>query len=44
MTDDQVVFFYNERGGEEREFDVVKNDFGWNKCLFPEWHKILYFW
>jgi hypothetical protein len=34
MTDDQVVFFYNARGGEEREFDVVKNDFGWNKMPF----------
>ena len=34
MTDDQVVFFYNARGGEEKEFDVVKNDFGWNKLPF----------
>jgi len=34
MTDDQVVFFYNARGGEEKEFDVLKNDFGWNKMPF----------
>jgi hypothetical protein len=36
MTDDQVVFFYNARGGEEKEFDVVKNDFGWNKMPFSK--------
>lgn len=36
MTDDQVVFFYNARGGEEREFDVAKNDFGWNKMPFSK--------
>ncbi|MPN57914.1 hypothetical protein SDC9_205610 [bioreactor metagenome] len=28
------MFFYNARGGEEKEFDVVKNDFGWNKMPF----------
>lgn len=36
MTDDQVVCFYNARGGEEKEFDVVKNDFGWNKMPFSK--------
>jgi hypothetical protein len=36
MTNDQVVFFYNARGGEEKEFDVVKNDFGWNKMPFSK--------
>jgi hypothetical protein len=30
------VFFYNARGGEEKEFDVVKNDFGWNKMPFSK--------
>jgi len=36
MTDDEVVFFYNARGAEEREFDELKNDFGWNKMPFSK--------
>ena len=36
MTADQVVFFYNARGAKEREFDVLKNDFGWGKMPFSE--------
>jgi hypothetical protein len=36
MTDDEVVFFYNARGAEEREFDVLKNDFGWNSMPFSK--------
>jgi hypothetical protein len=36
MTDDEVVFFYNARGAQEREFDVLKNDFGWNKMPFSK--------
>mgnify|MGYP001155952424 CR=1 FL=1 len=36
MTDDEVVFFYNARGAGEREFDVLKNDFGWNKMPFSK--------
>ena len=36
MTDDEVVFFYNARGTEEREFDELKNDFGWNKMPFSK--------
>jgi hypothetical protein len=35
-TDDQVVFFYNQRGKQEREFDVLKNDFAWNKLPFSK--------
>ncbi|QGY43471.1 IS1380 family transposase [Maribellus comscasis] len=35
-TDDEVVIFYNQRGKEEREFDVLKNDFGWNKLPFSK--------
>ena len=35
-SDDEVVVFYNARGGEEREFDEVKNDFGWNKLPFSK--------
>lgn len=34
LSDDQIVFFYNQRGASEREFDVLKNDFGWNKMPF----------
>lgn len=35
-TDDQVVFFYNQRGKQEREFDILKNDFAWNKLPFSK--------
>ncbi len=35
-TMDQVVCFYNQRGKIEREFDVPKNDFGWNHLLFSK--------
>ena len=34
QSDDEVVFFYNQRGAAEQEFDVVKNDFGWNQMPF----------
>ena len=33
-TDDEVVYFYNQRGATEREFDVLKNDFGWKHLPF----------
>lgn len=36
MTDNEVVYFYNARGAEEREFDELKNDFGWNKMPFSK--------
>jgi len=36
MERDQVVFFYNARGATEREFDVLKNDFGWNHMPFSK--------
>ena len=36
MTDDEVVYFYNARGAEERLFDELKNDFGWNKMPFSK--------
>ncbi|WP_066632861.1 IS1380 family transposase [Labilibacter marinus] len=36
MTDDEVVFFYNARGAREREFDVLKNDFGWDRMPFSK--------
>jgi hypothetical protein len=36
MEDDQIVFFYNQRGAIEREFDVLKNDFAWNNMPFSK--------
>lgn len=36
MTNDEVVFFYNARGAKEREFDIMKNDFGWDKMPFSK--------
>ena len=36
LSDDQVVFFYNQRGAIEREFDVLKNDFAWDKMPFSK--------
>ena len=35
-TDDQVVCFYNQRGKQEREFDILKNDFAWKKMPFSK--------
>jgi hypothetical protein len=35
-TDDETVFFYNQRGATEREFDVLKNDFGWQHLPFSK--------
>jgi hypothetical protein len=35
-TDNQIVFFYNQRGKQEREFDILKNDFAWNKLPFSK--------
>ncbi len=34
MTADQAVIFYNQRGTAEIEFDIMKNDFGWNNMPF----------
>lgn len=36
MTTDEIVFFYNNRGAIEREFEVLKYDFGWNKLPFSK--------
>jgi len=35
-TNSEIVAFYNARGGSERLFDVMNNDFGWAKmpCSF----------
>jgi len=32
MTDLDAANFYNKRGNMERQFDILKNDFGW-QCL-----------
>lgn len=32
----EVVDFYNQRGAIEKEFDVLKNDFGWNNLPFSK--------
>ena len=31
-----IVMFYNKRGAIEKEFDVLKNDFGWNNMPFSK--------
>jgi len=33
---DEIVYFYNERGAIEREFEILKYDFGWNKLPFSK--------
>lgn len=35
-TKDEIVYFYNQRGAIEKEFDVLKNDFGWNNIPFSK--------
>lgn len=35
-TDDQIVYFYNQRGKAEKEFDVLKNDFAWDNLPFSK--------
>ncbi len=32
----QIVDFYNQRGATEKEFDILKNDFGWNNLPFSK--------
>jgi hypothetical protein len=36
MSEDQVVYFYNQRGAIEKEFDILKNDFGWQNLPFSK--------
>ena len=41
-----VAAFYNQRGNMERQFDILKNDFGWNNMPFSSLkknHVFLYF-
>ena len=42
MTSDEIVSFYNKRGAIEKEFDILKNDFGRNNLLFQDWNKTRY--
>lgn len=35
-SNDEVVIFYNQRGKQEREFDILKNDFAWNRMPFSK--------
>lgn len=35
-TKNQIAEFYNQRGAIEKEFDVLKNDFGWNNLPFSK--------
>lgn len=32
----KIVHFYNQRGAIEKEFDILKNDFGWKKLPFSK--------
>jgi hypothetical protein len=34
--DNEIVHFYDQRGKQEREFDVLKNDFAWDKLPFSK--------
>ena len=38
-----VAAFYNQRGNMERQFDILKNDFGWNNMPFSTLNKNLVF-
>lgn len=34
MSNQEIVFYYNQRGGSEKIFDQMNNDFGWSKLPF----------
>ena len=34
MSDQEVIYFYNQRGGSEKIFDEMNNDFGWTNLPF----------
>jgi len=36
MSNQEIKSFYDQRGAREREFDVLKNDFGWNSMPFSK--------
>ena len=35
-TVSEIVSFYNHRGNMEKQFDILKNDFGWNNLPFSK--------
>jgi hypothetical protein len=39
MTDKEVIEYYNLRGGSEKNFDEMNNDFGWNNLPFSFLHE-----
>lgn len=39
----RLAHFYNRRGNMERQFDILKNDFGWDHMPFSSLHKNLVF-
>jgi len=43
MSDLEVIKFYGQRGNMERQFDILKNDFGWNNMPFSSLNKNLVF-
>ena len=38
-TELQVIQYYNQRGASEKIFDVMNNDFGWNRLPCSDMHK-----
>lgn len=36
MSNNEIIHFYDQRGAREREFDVLKNDFGWDNMPFSK--------
>lgn len=36
MSNEEILWFYNQRGAIEKEFDILKNDFSWNKMPFSK--------
>lgn len=36
LSTNEVVEFYNQRGAIEKEFDILKNDFGWKNLPFSK--------
>ncbi len=33
-TEEEIIEYYNQRGKEEKEIDILNNDFGWSKMPF----------
>lgn len=36
ISKDEVVMFYNQRGAVEKQFDILKHDFSWQKLAFSK--------